>query len=79
MIIKKRRETFYPTFAYLTGEAPNGEYEIRNINNIEYSGKIPDSIASDAVLSRPDLLQKEANLKRQRLMYCLQEKNFCPT
>ncbi len=78
MIIKKGGKLFIQPCVFNRGGA-KWEYEIRNINNIEYSGKIPDSIASDAVLSRPDLLQKEANLKRQRLMYCLQEKNFCPT
>lgn len=75
---KKRRETFLSNLAYLTGEAPNGEYEIRNINNIEYSGKIPDSIASDVVLSRPDLLQKEANLKKAKIDVLLARKEFLP-
>lgn len=75
---KKRREEFLSNLAYLTGEAPGNSFEITNIKDIQYSGDIPDLIKSDAVLSRPDLLQKEANLKKAKIDVLLARKRFLP-
>jgi len=75
---KKRREAFLSNLAYLTGEAPGGEFDITNIKSINYKGEVPNSIKSDLIFQRPDLLQKEANLKKAKIDILLARKEFLP-
>ncbi len=75
---KKRLEEFNSRLSYLTGEAPSNYYEITNIEKIEYGGNIPVCIQSDEILARPDILQKEANLKKAKIDILLARKEFLP-
>ncbi len=75
---KKQREGFLSNLAYLTGNAPGNLQEVTNINNIEFSGKVPDVIKGNEILSRPDILQKEANLKKAKIDVLLARKEFLP-
>lgn len=75
---KKQKEEFSSRLSYLTGEAPSDCYEVQNIKEIEYAGKIPDCIKGNEILGRPDILQKEAGLKKAKIDVTLARKAFLP-
>ncbi len=77
---KKQRQSFILNLAYLTGEAPDciKDYEFSRIEDIEFGGKIPDCINSDVTIQRPDVLQKEAALKKAKIDITLARKEFLP-
>jgi len=77
---KKQRRGFILNLAYLTGETPDNinDYEFSRIENIEFRGKIPDCICSDVIIERPDVLEKEAALKKAKIDITLARKEFLP-
>ncbi len=75
---KKRREEFLSRLSYLIGEGPKDFYSITNIDDIEFSGVIPDAIRGDEILGRPDILEKEAALKKAKIDVLLARKAFLP-
>ncbi len=77
---KKQRQGFILNLAYLTGEAPDciKDYEFSRLESIEFRGQIPDCINSDVTINRPDVLQKEADLKKAKIDITLARKEFLP-
>lgn len=77
---KKQRQGFILNLAYLMGEAPDciRDYAFSDIKSIEFKGVIPDCISSDVTIQRPDVLQKEAELKKAKIDITLARKEFLP-
>ena len=77
---KKQRMKFLDNLAYLTGENPNNikDFKFSKITEIEFKGKIPDCVSSDVTIYRPDILQKEAMLKKAKIDVTLARKEFLP-
>lgn len=77
---KKQREEFLNNLAFLIGESPDmaQEYAFEDIKKIEFTGVVPDCVSSDITLYRPDVLQKEAALKKAKIDVTLARKEFLP-
>ncbi len=77
---KKQKEEFLSNLAYLLGkgsdEAEN--FVFSDIQNVEFSGVIPDCVSSDVTIQRPDILKKEAALKKAKIDITLARKEFLP-
>ena len=52
--------------------------KVGNIENFEYSGKIPEEISSEIIFSRPDVKMAEANLEKARIDVRVAKKEFFP-
>lgn len=77
---KKQRLGFILNLAYLMGETPDciKNYAFLDIKNIEFKGAVPDCINSNVTVQRPDILQKEAALKKVKIDIMLARKEFLP-
>lgn len=77
---KKQRESFLLNLSYLMGENLNEvkNFEFSDIRLIEYRDKIPECINSDVTIYRPDVLKKEAELKKAKIDVTLARKEFLP-
>ena len=77
---KKQKRGFILNLAYLMGEAPDNirDYAFSDIKTVEFKGQIPDCINSDITFQRPDVLQKEAALKKAKIDITLARKEFLP-
>ena len=62
------------------GENPNEvkDFAFSDIRLIEYRDKIPECINSDVTIYRPDVLKKEAELKKAKIDVTLARKEFLP-
>ena len=67
--------------AVLTGNSATNiaDMKVGDFDNFEYSGKIPDSISSDVIFSRPDVKMAEANLEKAKIDIRVAKKEFFPT
>jgi len=79
--LQKQREDVLNSFAILIGISPNEIDEIKrgNLEGFEYKRKIPDTIESDVIFSRPDVLMAEKNLEKMKIDVRIARKEFLPT
>ena len=79
--LQKEREIAMMQLAVLTGNSATNiaDMKVGNFDNFEYSGKIPDSISSDVIFSRPDVKMAEANLEKAKIDIRVAKKEFFPT
>ncbi len=77
----KEREIAMMQLAVLTGNSSLNISEMKfgDLDNFEYSGKIPDEISSDVIFSRPDVKASEANLEKAKIDVRVAKKEFFPT
>ena len=77
----KEREIAIMQLAVLTGNSSLNISEMKfgDLDNFEYSGKIPDEISSDVIFSRPDVKASEANLEKAKIDVRVAKKEFFPT
>ena len=77
---KKERQTLMMQLAVLTGNSSSNikNMKVGNIENFEYSGKIPEEISSEIIFSRPDVKMAEANLEKARIEVRVAKKEFFP-
>lgn len=78
--LKKERQTLMMQLAVLTGNSSSNikNMKVGNIENFEYSGKIPEEISSEIIFSRPDVKMAEANLEKARIDVRVAKKEFFP-
>ena len=79
--LQKEREIAMMQLAVLTGNSATNiaDMKVGDFDNFEYSGKIPDSISSDVIFSRPDVKMAEANLEKAKIDIRVAKKEFFPT
>jgi len=77
---KKQKEGFLYRLIYLiSGNFDDkGDYKFSDINKIEFTGEIPTCLNSRVTLYRPDILEKEAYLKKAKIDITLARKAFLP-
>lgn len=77
----KEREIAMMQLAVLTGNSSLNISEMKfgDLDNFEYSGKIPDEISSGVIFSRPDVKASEANLEKAKIDVRVAKKEFFPT
>ncbi len=77
---KKQRLKFLDNLAYLIGETPQSakDFKFSKITEIEFKDKIPNCVSSDVTIYRPDILKKEAMLKKAKIDVTLARKEFLP-
>lgn len=78
--LQKERETAMMQLAVLTGKTSSNiaDMKVGDLDNFEYSGKIPDEISSDIIFSRPDVKIAEANLEKAKIDVRVAKKEFFP-
>lgn len=78
--LQKERETAMMQLAVLTGKTSSNiaDMKVGDLDNFEYSGKIPDEISSDIIFSRPDVKMAEANLEKAKIDVRVAKKEFFP-
>ena len=64
--MKKNRTKLLHQLAVLTGDSPNNieEYKRADYKSLAYSGVIPESVASEIIMQRPDYLKAEKMLEK---------------
>lgn len=75
---RKEREILAMQLAVLSGiSAQNaGTLNTGEFINFEYNGQIPQTVSSDVILPDQMFNQQKNSLKKQKLMFVSQEKNF---
>ena len=78
--LKKEQEVLLAQFAVLIGRSPNEAIELQRgkLQDFEYQGIVPDSIESDVIFSRPDMMAAEAKLEKAKIDIRIARKNFLP-
>ena len=78
--LQKERETAMMQLAVLTGNSSSNiaDMKVGNLENFEYSGKIPEEISSDVIFARPDVKMAEANLEKAKIDVRVAKKEFFP-
>ena len=78
--LQKERETAMMHLAVLTGNSSSNiaDMKVGDLENFEYSGKIPDEISSDVIFARPDVKMAEANLEKAKIDVRVAKKEFFP-
>ncbi len=79
--LKKNRAKLLDQFCVLIGENPNeGENLVFTpLNDINFSGIIPEEITSDIITSRPDYLKAEKMIKKAGIDVRVAKKEFLPS
>ena len=64
--MKKNRTKLLHQLAVLTGDSPNNieEYARADYKSLAFSGNIPETVASDIIMQRPDYLKAEKMLEK---------------
>ncbi|MBQ8635741.1 TolC family protein [bacterium] len=77
----KQQKTILYNFAALIGRSAYGIENIPRgkLKNFEYQEKIPNSISSDLIYFRPDLIEIENKLKSAKLDITVAKKDFLPS
>jgi len=77
----KNQKTILYNFALLLGRSANCINEIKRgkFENFEYQKIIPDSINSDLIYNRPDIMEIENKLKSAKLDLTVAKKDFFPS
>lgn len=78
--LKKQEEIILNNFATLIGQSPENTNNIKrgNLANFDYTKAIPDTISSDVIFSRPDVLASERNLEKAQIDVRIARKEFLP-
>lgn len=78
--LEKEQKILLIQLAILSGISPANynDFKYGNLNNFEYSGTIPDEIASDIIFSRPDVMAAEAKLEKAKIDIRVARKEFFP-
>ncbi len=78
--LEKQRTVFLNMLAVLTGETSDNSSSLKrsSIDDIALLKDLPESIKSEAVLNRPDILKSEALLQKSRIDVKLARKDFLP-
>lgn len=79
--LMKNRDTILNEFAVLIGVSPACAKDIKRgkFEDFDYKGTIPNSIASDVIFSRPDVMSSEAQLEKAKIDIRVARKEFLPT
>ncbi|MEE3349296.1 MAG: efflux transporter outer membrane subunit [Candidatus Gastranaerophilaceae bacterium] len=78
---KKQREKLLHALAVLIGESPDSinDLAITPYENINFTGAIPEEIASDIIVQRPDFLKAETMVEKAGIDVRVARKEFLPT
>lgn len=78
--LEKQRTVFLNLLAVLTGESSDSSSSLKrsSIDDIALLKDLPESIKSNMVLNRPDILKSEALLQKARIDVKLARKDFLP-
>lgn len=78
---RKQREILIMELAVLCGcSASNTDtLQFGQLTNFEYTGKIPDTVSSDVIFSRPDVLSAEKQLEKAKIDVRIARKEFLPS
>lgn len=78
--LNKERETLIMQLAVLTGNSSSNisEMSFGKLEEIEYSGTIPDEISSEVIFSRPDVKAVQADLEKAKIDVRVARKEFFP-
>lgn len=79
--LKKQQEVLLMQLAVLTGISSSESEKLNRgeIEKFEYSKVIPESIDSDVIFSRPDVLAAELQLEKAKIDIRVARKEFLPT
>ena len=77
--LNKQRETALTQFALLLGRSPGEEIQRGKLETFEYKQQIPDTISSDVIFSRPDVLSAEKQLEMANIDVRVARKEFLPS
>ena len=78
---QKQREKLLHALAVLIGESPDNinNLAITPYENINFTGVIPEEIASDIIIQRPDFLRAETMVEKAGIDVRVARKEFLPT
>ena len=78
--LEKEQKILLMQLAILSGISPANynNFKYGNLNNFEYSGIIPNEIASDIIFSRPDVMATETKLEKAKIDIRVARKEFFP-
>lgn len=79
--LKKERTKLLHAFAVLIGDSPNNieEYKRTDYKTLAFSGNIPESVASEIIMQRPDYLRAEKMLEKAGIDVRVARKECLPT
>lgn len=79
--LKKARTKLLNQFCVLIGENPNEAENLAftQLNDIKFSGSIPEEISSEIITSRPDYLKAEKMIKKAGIDVRVAKKEFLPS
>ncbi len=79
-LIKNQKSIIF-NFCTLIGESPANSSDIKRntLENFEYTKVIPETISSDLIYNRPDLIEIENKLKSAKIDIRIAKKEFFPT
>ena len=78
--LEKEQKILLMQLAILSGISPENINNLKysRLNNFEYSGVIPNEIASDVIFFRPDVMAAEAKLEKAKIDIRVARKEFFP-
>ncbi len=74
----KAREISLNQLELLLGRTSGGTIERGKLENFEYQSQIPDTITSDIIFSRPDVLEAESRLEKAKIDVRVARKELLP-
>lgn len=79
--MKKNRSKLLHQLAVLTGDSPNNieEYKRSDYKTLAYSGLIPERVASEIIMQRPDYLKAEKMLEKAGIDVKIARKECLPS
>ncbi|MCD8378533.1 MAG: TolC family protein [Candidatus Gastranaerophilales bacterium] len=79
--LKKERSELLMQLAVLTGISPEESQNLKrgSLSTFEYTGIIPDTISSDVIYSRPDVMEAETKLEKAKIDIRVARKEFLPS
>jgi NodT family efflux transporter outer membrane factor (OMF) lipoprotein len=79
--LKKQRERLLNQLAVLIGESPENSRELArgSFDNLKFTGKVPKSVPSEVIVSRPDYLKAEKMVEKAGIDVRVAKKDFLPT
>ncbi len=79
--LEKERAELLNQLAVLTGNSPERAVNLErgNLANFDYSGTIPDSVPSDVIFARPDVMSAEKMLAKAKIDVRVPRKELLPT
>lgn len=79
--MEKNRDTVLTQLAVLTGVSPDCAKDLKrgDFDKFEYKAQIPQSVKSDVIFSRPDVMAAEKRLDEAKINVRVARKEFLPT